>query len=365
MAALTNLGAYDSLVFISDVHFGAKSSSADWLDNVVSYFDNFFIPLIKKESAAGNAAVVVAGDFFDNRSNIDINVLNKAYSVMENVESVCPVFMMIGNHDIYKKSETDITSLKIFSKFKNVTVIPDKAVVSLSSGKTFLLCSWLGDHTKENKIVARYKEKYDYFVFHAEISGFKYDNGRQITNGMNVSIMDDTCRILSGHIHRRQESPKAMYFGSPFQITRSDFGNEKGIYIFRSSADGVERSFVKNDYSPKFVRAEFKDYGKNVDAWSFIENNYVDIIFDEEELKKFNLNKFSDELRKFNPKEITFITRRTKETDEGKKTVNPDATIDDVFDDNLTERGYDDEFNKKLKELNRDYIKKAEEELGL
>ena len=100
---------------------------------------------------------------------------------------------------------------------------------------------------KENKIITDNKDKFDYLVFHTELTGMTYANNRPIINGLQIDVCDDNCRILSGHIHKRQESKKGLYFGSPYQMDRSDIGDQKGIYIYTVGNDGVvTRSFVEN-----------------------------------------------------------------------------------------------------------------------
>ena len=100
-----NLDSVDDVIFISDIHFGAKSASTEWSGNMIGYFENFFFPLAKQEFADGfNPVIVIAGDFFDNRQHIDIDIMNKAMDIMEKMSSICPVYMMVGNHDIYKST---------------------------------------------------------------------------------------------------------------------------------------------------------------------------------------------------------------------------------------------------------------------
>ena len=113
----------DRFIFISDIHFGVRNASIEWSDNMIDYFNNFFIPLLKKYSYKERIAVIIAGDFFDNRKHVDINILNIGADVMEKISSLCEVFTIIGNHDIYKKQDVDVASVRMFKYFKNVNVM--------------------------------------------------------------------------------------------------------------------------------------------------------------------------------------------------------------------------------------------------
>lgn len=365
---------YKEVIFISDVHFGVKDGSLEWVDNMRDYFENFFIPLCADEKKKRNKpCVVVAGDYFDNRTKIDINAMNVAIDVMEKIAAICDVYVIIGNHDIYKSNARSITSLRVIKLIKNVYVIDDTYVLNVN-GKTFFLVSWVGNMADENKLIAKHNAEYDFFVLHTELSGMKYDNNRPIVNGLNVDISDDNCRILSGHIHKGQESKKALYFGSPYALDRKDIGNTKGIYIFKVADDGtVNRIFKENDYSPKFINVKFSDVGRNSDNWKdIISNNYIDIVMTSEEISKINVANFVDELMSFRPKNIQIIEQKeliecdvdaefAKDVNESKSM---DVAIINMFDRQVGKTTIEDIDKNMLMKINVDYLKRAEEELN-
>lgn len=367
----------NQVIFISDVHFGIRNNEIEWLDNQLSYFSNFFIPLIKQQKKhKQKPCVVIAGDYFENRQLLDIGVMNAAINVLEEISSICPVYMMVGNHDIYKKSDNDVTSLRVIQDMKNVTLIYDRMELEIKGGKKFLLVSWIGDMKKENKIITENKDKYDYLVFHTELSGMTYANDRPIINGLQIDLCDDTCKILSGHIHKRQESKKGLYFGSPYHMDKSDIGNQKGIYIFTVDGDNVTRTFVENDYSPKFLRVRFGDVGRNPDKWKdIVSNNYVEIIFTADESVQVNVNKFLDDIQTFGPKFVSVcVEKRVVEAKEGvvffdeagnfvDMTVKPDATVDEIFNKRVEQMGLKSSEIKEIKKMNEEYMKKALEEI--
>ena len=364
---------FDQIIFISDVHFG--KGSIEWLQNMKDYFDNFFIPFVRQQKKSHNPCVVIAGDYFDNRQSIDINVLNVAIDTMKDIAKECQVYVVIGNHDIYKKCETDVTSLKPFDDFENVYLIYDQYELILKDDKKVLLVSWVGDFKKENKIIAENKDKYDILVFHPEISGMTYDNNRPIINGLNLDIVDDD-KIVSGHIHKRQESKKGIYLGSPYHMERSDIGNRKGIYTFTVDNGSLVRSFYENTYSPEYVLKRFSDIGRNPEDWKdIVANNYMYIVFTSEELEVVNTEKFINELRQYKPKNIELIEERTKvDLNSQQVTVNedgevidlnvkPDATVEEIFEVKLQAFKLKKKEQKEINKINIEYLKRAAEEL--
>lgn len=356
------------VIFLSDVHFGVKNASIEWQENICGYFNDFFIPIVKSEIEQGKSpCVIIAGDYFESRANIDISVLNSAMDIMDKLAEMCCVYLLVGNHDIYKNNDTAISSLRVFKGHKNVEVISELTNLTVGN-KKFLLVPWIGNYSVENDIINQFKDTCDFMVFHTEISGMTYDNDRPIVNGMNISVLDDKCRILSGHIHKRQESKKAMYFGSPYATSRSDIGNEKGVYIFECKGKGATRRFIPNEYSPKFIRLNFCDYGKDVQNWGIIKNNYVDIVFTESEVNNFNANKFIEELRVHSPRNIEMFIRKeekTADTISDDSIYNSDATIETMFNNSVKDIELKPSQYKEIEKLNKDYLARAAKELGL
>ena len=364
---------FDQVIFISDVHFG--KGNIEKLHIMKDYFDNFFIPFVKQQKKSHNPCIVIAGDYFDNRQNIDINVLNVAIDVMKCIANECQVYVVIGNHDIYKKCETDITSLKPFDDVDGVMLIYDKYELMLKDDKKLLLVSWVGDLKKENKIIAENKDNYDILVFHTELSGMTYDNNRTIINGINLDIVEDD-KIVSGHIHKRQESKKGIYLGSPYHLDRSDIGNRKGIYTFTVDNGKLIRSFYENTYSPEYVLKRFSEIGRNPEDWKdIVSNNFVYIVFTSKELEIVNTEKFINELRQYRPRNIELIEERTKvdlntqqvvmneEGDVIDLNVKPDATVEEIFEIKLQAFKLKKKQEKEINKINTEYLKRAAEEI--
>ena len=93
----------------------------------------------------------------------------------------------------------------------------------------------MGSFNEETKYLLMYKDTADYAFMHTEISKMKMDNGMSITSGVNPDAFNGM--IFAGHIHKRQETKKVIYVGSPFQMSRSDIGNQKGIYNISKPRD--------------------------------------------------------------------------------------------------------------------------------
>lgn len=359
------------VVFISDVHFGVRNGSLEWNNNIKNYFNDFFIPHVKSIQKRGRKVmVVVAGDYFDSRQHIDINVMNTACDVMEELTKVCPVYMLVGNHDIYKNNELDITSLRCLRNIKKVCIIDKISKVVIKNDVKFLFVPWVGEYKKENTIITEHKDSVNFIVMHTEIAGMTYDNNRPIINGVNMDVCG-SCKIISGHIHKRQESKKGFYLGSPYPMDRADIGNVKGVYcISINDLGGVDINFTENTYSPRFVKVRFDETENNAFVWqTIVNNNYVDIVFTEKDMEKVNVNKFAETLYEMGAKKIEIIEEKINvvvDTDDPDvQSMNPDdITIENMFTAKVDKMNLENDIFNDLNKLNDYYIKRAQEELG-
>ena len=360
----------DRVVFLSDIHLGLRNASIEWIENITSYFDNFFIPLIKKYKSEENVALVIAGDFFDNRQHIDINVMNIGSQIMYKLSKEVEVFILVGNHDIYKKKDTDITSLKMFDTFDNVNVVYNVSQILLKGGKKMTLIPWVGDHKEETNLLAKHKND-DFIIMHTDIAGLSFDNGREIIDGANVSVVENV-KIYSGHIHKRQENDKVVYLGSPYQLRRSDIGNNKGVYSIKFLENGsgftTRQEFTANDYSPKFLRIRISDILDlpigNIKQ--IVENNYVDIVIKKKHMNEINIAKLMEAMDLCNTKKIEIILDKfdNELTQQETIEVTNDLTITDIFNEKLNKIELTNEAKEALKEMNTKYLTLAIEALG-
>ena len=360
----------DRVVFLSDIHLGLRNASVEWIENITSYFDYFFIPLIKKYKSKETVALVIAGDFFDNRQHIDINVMNIGSQIMYKLSKEVEVFILVGNHDIYKKNDTDITSLKLFDMFDNVNVVYNVSQILLKGGKKITLVPWVGDHKEETNLLAKHKND-DFIIMHTDITGLSFDNGREIIDGVNISVVE-TGKIYSGHIHKRQENDKVVYLGSPYQLRRSDIGNNKGVYSIKFVEKGKEYStrqdFVANEYSPKFLRIRISDI-LNLPIGNIkqiVENNYVDIVIKKKHMNEINIAKLMEAMDLCNTKKIEIILDKfdNELTQQETIEVSNDLTITDIFNEKLNKIELTNEAKETLKEMNTKYLTLAIEALG-
>ena len=285
---------------LADIHFGVFASTEEWRDNIEGYFHNFFIPLLKQRMTKGTFLLVL-GDVYDDRKSIDIDVNNRCIDIFEELAGMLPVVIISGNHDIYKKTDTRITSLRSLNNIPNLTMLSEPIRYTHANGDLFMM-PYLGDYSLETKLLSENRDC-RYMFMHDDIkSGMKFDNGRDITNGVSTDNL--TGKVFSGHIHTRQEFGNLTYIGSPYHIRKSDIGNVKGVYHV-SLTDGNEE-FIENTYSSIYQKLWFSDllemsFGE---VCGLLRNNYTDILVDDSYKDKFRSSDVYSEVSCCGPRKI-------------------------------------------------------------
>jgi DNA repair exonuclease SbcCD nuclease subunit len=352
---------YNRIFLLSDLHFGVRANSLEWLQNQKSFFQDFYIPYLKKNYKEGDILFIL-GDWFDNRQLLDIYVMNTSIDIVIELSEILPVYFLTGNHDIYKKYNTDVNSIVAFRHIPNVSIYQKPTILTNNNNKILIL-SWIGNKESEENYARA--NKFDYIFAHSEIMGFKYDNGREIkSTSVDFRKFRNIKRVFSGHIHKRQELANIVYIGSPYHMKRSDIGNTKGIYIFNPNENTFE--FIENNYSPLFQRVTLEyilDLSLN-NTVKLLNNNYTDIIVPDKYVHTFNLTRFLDIIKECKYKKIEAATERKKFEDEITELAEG-VDIRDILsllELSIEDLGHQAEILVKLKLMNRRYYERASRE---
>lgn len=255
------------IALISDLHMGIKKQCPIFMESQLRFFIKQFVPELKQ---ANIKDIWVLGDVFDTRMSLNTLVVNKTIELFKDILKDFNIKIIVGNHDMYMTTTTDINSLKILDILPNVTVYEKQTVLTID-GKTILLQPWITDYS--TYILT---EHYDYAFMHADIIGFDQGGGRLSESGLVAKeILKHVDAVYSGHyhngIHRQFENGKSItYLGAPYQLTRIDRNGIRGYHIL-DIASG-ERSLIENHISMKFTRHIYPDI--NI---SMVPGNVVDI----------------------------------------------------------------------------------------
>ena len=283
--------------FIADTHFGLKGDDDEWLNDYIGYFEDVVIPIMKKE-VGDDDILIHLGDIFDNRSNIGLNTICKVIKLFEEFSQIFKdIRITVGNHDIFKKSTNDITSVNMLKHIPNVKIYYTP-VVEVIDGKSCLFNPWIEDPEKEKQVLTGVNV--DYIFGHLEIGGSQVSSrtGVKIEFAGGVKPSDfKSSQVYAGHIHIKQDNKNIHYVGNPYHKDRGDRDNDKGITILDLKTG--ETRFIENTVTPRFIKENIYELlnmtvGELKERWK---NNRIELHLKNSDITKCNFDDFCSELK--------------------------------------------------------------------
>jgi len=245
----------------NDVHLGIARNDDIWLEQSVKLFQ-----CIIDECHRRNVyTLCILGDFFHDRKNLYMKTLDTAIRIADMLkkEGIYTIYV-IGNHDVFHKTENTISPLSMFNEYDNIRIIKEPTMLE---GVGF--ASWgnvLDDNTLNSK----------YLFGHFEINGFPVTNKMIFDKSQyNASDFSKYDSVITGHFHIPSNRQNITYLGSPYHLNFNDVDSLRGFYFFDDGKlefiefDGIKFVYVSSEEIPNpkkikgnVVRLLFeKDYG--------------------------------------------------------------------------------------------------------
>lgn len=260
------------VALIADLHLGVKKSDKTFQDSQMRFFKEQFVPELKE---ANINTIIILGDVFDTRQSVNTSTMNTVFDLFKNVFKDFDVHVIVGNHDLYYTTTTEVNSLKWLSNFDNVHLYEQPTTVVLGEGndaKEVMMLPWVTDYsTLKDWNIHR-----EYLFAHLDITGMKMDKYNLCTSGVTISdLFDRFDHIYTGHFHTRstkkQGNKNITYVGSPYQITRADIDEPRGYTIL--DLDNNETENVTNTKSMLFKEVNFPNEVNDIE--NFTKNNAI------------------------------------------------------------------------------------------
>jgi len=285
------------IAIISDLHLGVHSNSTFWHNIAIEWANWLKVDLNKRNIKD----IIFCGDWHHNRSEISVNTLQISANILDILQEF-NIFAIPGNHDMYFKHRTDVTSLSIFKNRKNVNIFDSITSVEWFD-KTITFCPW---NTNVEDI-----PKCDVIFGHFEIETFKVNSTKICEEGIKVKdLLVKSKLVFSGHFHTRHEKVYSagtiLYVGNPFQMDFGDAGNSKGYHIL--DLDSMEYDFIENKISPlyeKLTLSELVEEGTiNSRIKHIVSNNIVKLKVDKNICQE-DMNVLLSKLSLLKPESVT------------------------------------------------------------
>lgn len=223
------------VIFTGDWHFGHANNSTIHNEHLM----HFIRDMVDYANENSIGAIVQMGDWFDSRDKIDVRTLNYGIDAAKYIKETFKgqFIVLAGNHDIYYKERTDVSSTKSLAPYCDFYV-EDNTFIELGGVMT-LVTPWIRDPEHWDQTVEDSK-KADYMFAHHEFNGFAMNDWYIMENGHSHKAFKHMKRVMTGHYHGRQIKDNTIYPGSPFPFDFNDANDdERGFGVIDLTTNDV------------------------------------------------------------------------------------------------------------------------------
>ena len=264
---------------IGDTHLGLgfPNKKDKWLKVHREYFTDFLFPLLT-ENVKEDDIIIHLGDLFDDRDILPIDIYNYGLNIVEKLSKIAPTHILIGNHDLWTKSTSDINSINPFKYITNVHIYNKTSEIEYNGVKLCLM-PYIDSKKEQVKQIKNFKHC-DYLFCHSDLNGCRMhltSVAHRNLNKIDIDEFKSFKKTFSGHVHIRQENKNFEFIGSNFQMDRNDYGDEKGITVLDTNTG--EQKFYPNNISPIFKKISIIE-DEDIEKLEELKDSkdYIDII---------------------------------------------------------------------------------------
>lgn len=295
------------VALLTDTHWGTRSDNVFFLDNIKTFLDKVFFPVLDKQKIK---RVIHLGDIVDRRKYI--NFLT-AYRLRKDFieplqERGISLDIILGNHDIYYKQAIDVNAFdELLNNFDHIKKYTTATEVKLGQ-LPVLYIPWLCDQNIKKSMEAINNSKSQVVMGHLEFNGFEMFKGVFSDHGISPKVFQRFDYVFTGHYHHKSSYNNIHYLGAPCEFIWSDFNDPRGFHIFDTRS--LELDFIRNPYTV-FEKVYYDDAGKEAKEildfdFSVVKNKYIKIIV-KSKTNTTLFDEYSLRLEEQNPQKIDIV----------------------------------------------------------
>jgi len=181
--------------------------------------------------------IVFTGDLVHSKNQMTPELLDIVSWVLIECEAICPIIVLIGNHDFLENNQDRLDTLSpIIENLNrpNITYFKHKGCYE---DENVLWCVYSLMEDNERPPIPEKSEKHKIGLFHGTIEGSKTDLGFMFESGYSLDEFKGLDAVLAGDIHKRQifdidNNSKAYMVGSLIQQNFGETIKNHGYGIY-------------------------------------------------------------------------------------------------------------------------------------
>lgn len=287
------------IAIITDTHYGFKKGNKIFHEYFEKFYKEIFFPTLKKYKVD---TVIHMGDMFDNRKSTDYWSIDWVRRVILDPLKKYNVHVILGNHDIFYKNTTKISSPVLLLKdYNNITIYDKPSNVSIG-GLDMLFVPWITPDGEAETLQAIQNTLAKVCLGHLELNGFYVNKTTSQEHGRDKDTFKKFDKVFSGHYHTRSDDGKVFYLGNPYQLYWSDYNDQRGFTIF--DTETFEIIPINNPFE-MFKICNYNEDNLETDLDKY-KNTIVKLII-KNKTDQVKYGNFVDKLIKSQPHELKII----------------------------------------------------------
>jgi len=265
------------IAVLGDTHIGARNDSPIFDNYFRTFYSEVFFPYLQQHNITN---IIQLGDVFDRRKYVNFNVLKSSKQYLFDQLNLYRTIMLVGNHDTFFKNTNNVNSPDLILKeYGSINTVSSPREYEFD-GTQILFIPWICPENEQEVFEAIENTKAQICCGHFEIQGFEMYKGSIIDHGLDKNVFSKFELVLSGHYHHRSTKQNITYCGTPYELTWSDYGDQKGFHVLDTDTRTLE--FVPN---PRlmFIKHHYDDKDKTIedvllDDFSIYKDTIVKVI---------------------------------------------------------------------------------------
>lgn len=294
------------IAVLGDTHFGARGDSPAFHNHFKRFYEECFFPYLEKNQILH---VIQLGDVFDRRKFVNFNSLKQSKEYFfDKLNYNYNSWLLTGNHDTYFKNTNEVNSPELLLKqYHNINLVNEPLEVEFDE-MSILLMPWISPENAQRCYHALKTSRSQIVMGHFEIEGFEMHKGTYCDDGINPEVFTKFDQVYSGHFHTKSTRGNITYLGTPYEMTWSDWGDQKGFGVL--DTDTRELKFIPNPFN-MFHKIWYDDNNKSMDEILAVDlEQYKDTIVKVIISNKMNpvwFDMFIEKLEKVNPADLQIV----------------------------------------------------------
>lgn len=303
-----------TVALITDQHLDGRKGSVQFWEYFQKFYNEVFFPTLEKNNIK---TVIDLGDTFDNRKNIDYNVVTRIRrNYFDRLRDMgVEVHMILGNHCVYYKNTNEINSPEVLLEdYDNISIYKNPTTVNIE-GTDILMLPWINTENYDETMDHIAKTSAKIAMGHLEINGFEVTPGMLYEGGLEPDVFSKFRQVFSGHFHHKSSRGNITYLGNPYQMFWNDYKDPRGFHLYEPSKNKLK--YIKNP-NEIFKKIYYNDSVDQDITPSDYAGCYVKLVVE----NKTNFPKFEkliDDLYSSNVLDLkiieTLVQKDVKETD--------------------------------------------------